>query len=90
MTFDWDESNIAHIARHRISPEECEETYQNGPVVIEHQLRSREKRRLCLGETRAGRLLTLVVTERREKVRSVTAHPMHAKQRRIYRGEDSA
>jgi len=90
MTFNWDESNVAHIAQHGISPEECEETYQNGPVVIEHQLRSREKRMLCLGETRAGRLSTLVVTDRRGRVRIITAHPMHAKQRRIYRGEDSA
>jgi uncharacterized DUF497 family protein len=54
MTFDWDESNIARIARHGISPAECEEAYQNGPVMIEDQLRSREKRLLCLGETRAG------------------------------------
>jgi uncharacterized protein len=90
MTFDWDESNVAHIARHGISPAECEEAYQNGPVVIEYQLRSREKRLLCLGETRARRLLTLVITERRGSVRIVTAHPMHAKQRRIYQGEDNA
>ncbi len=88
MEFDWDRANVAHIARHGITPEECEEAYRNGPMVIEVQERGRESRRLCLGETDAARLLTFVVTERRGKIRFVTAHPMHAKQREIYRGEE--
>ncbi len=88
MGFDWDRANVAHIARHGITPEECEEAYRNGPMVIQLQERGREVRRLCLGETDAARLLTFVVTERQGKVRFVTAHPMHAKQRNIYRGED--
>ena len=88
MEFDWDEANVAHIARHGITPEECEEAYQNGPMVIEHQRRKRERRRLCLGETNAARLLTFVVTERKGKIRFVTAHPMDASQREIYRGEE--
>ena len=55
-------------------------------MVIEVQERKRERRRLCLGETNAARLLTFVTTERRGKIRFVTAHPMHTKQREIYRG----
>jgi len=43
---------------------------------------------LCLGETNADRLLTFVITERKDKIRFVTAHPMHAKQQEIYRGEE--
>jgi hypothetical protein len=39
MEFDWDEANVTHIARHGISPAECEEAYQNGPMVIEVQER---------------------------------------------------
>ena len=88
MKFDWDRANVAHIARHGITPEECEEAYRNGPMVIEIQERKRERRRLCLGETNAARLLTFVVTERKDKIRFVTAHAMHAKQREIYRGEE--
>ena len=61
MEFDWDAANVAHIARHGITPKECEE---------------------------AARLLTLASTERKGKMRFVTAHPMHAKQREIYRGEE--
>jgi hypothetical protein len=63
-------------------------TYDNGPMVIEVQERKSERRRLCLGETNAARLLTFVITERNERIRFVMAHPMHAKQREIYRGEE--
>ena len=46
MEFDWDAANVAHIAHHGITPEECEEAYANGPMVIEVQERKRELRRL--------------------------------------------
>jgi uncharacterized protein len=88
MEFDWDVANLEHIYRHGISPEECEQAFLNGPLVIEQQVRKGENRRLCLGETFEGRLLTFVVTERQGKVRFVTAHPMHNKQREIYREEE--
>jgi uncharacterized DUF497 family protein len=87
MVFDWNAANVEHIARHGITPDECEEAYRNGPMVIGHQRRKRERRRLCLGETNRGRLLTFVVIERTGKIRFVTAYPMDAMQRRIYRGE---
>ena len=88
MVFDWDAANVERIARHGITPEECEEAYRNGPMVIERQRRKHERRRLCLGETSRGRLLTFVVIERSGKLRFVTAYPMHASQRGVYRGED--
>jgi uncharacterized DUF497 family protein len=58
------------------------------PMVIEVQERKRERRRLCLGETNAARLPTFAITERQDQIRFVTAHPMHTKQREIYRGEE--
>ena len=58
-------------------------------MVIEHQLRKHERRRLYLGETSRGRLLTFVVTGRQGRIRFVTAHPMHSKQREIYRGQEA-
>ena len=87
MEFDWDAANVRHIGRHRVSAAECEQAYSNGPLVIERQKRKSERRRLCLGETDAGRRLAFVVTERKGKIRFVTAYPMDAKQREIYEGE---
>ena len=88
MEFDWDAANTEHIARHGVTTEECEEAYRNGPMVIERQKRRHERRRLCLGETNKGRLLTFVVTERKGKIRFVTAYPMPPRQREIYREEE--
>jgi hypothetical protein len=88
MEFDWDAANVEHIARHGITPEECEEAYWNGPMVIGTQERQRERRSLFLGETDAARLPAFMITERTGSIRFVTAHPMHAKQREICRGEE--
>jgi len=32
MFFDWDEFNIAHIARHGVKPHEAEEVVTNEPI----------------------------------------------------------
>ena len=80
MEFDSDAANVDYIARHGVTIRECEEAYRNGPMVIEHQRRKRERRRLCLGETNKGRLLTFVVMERPGKIRFG--------QRGIYREEE--
>jgi uncharacterized DUF497 family protein len=88
MVFDWDAVNVEHIAWHSVTPRECEEAYRNGPMVIEHQRRKRERRRLCLGETNRGRLLAFVVAERNGKIRFITAYSMSAKQREIYCEEE--
>jgi uncharacterized DUF497 family protein len=88
MSFEWDAGNVDHIARHGVTPRECEEAYQNGPMVIEHHRRMHERRRVCLGQTNTGRLLTFVVTERKGRLRFVTAYPMPQKLREIYREED--
>ena len=87
MTFDWDAANADHIARHAVTPQSASKPIDR-PLVIKHQERKRERRRLCLGETNNGRLLTFVVTERQGKIRFVTAYPMPPQMRAIYRGED--
>jgi uncharacterized DUF497 family protein len=88
MFFDCDAANVGHIARHMVTPRECEEAYRNGPMVIERQRRKHERRRLCLGETNRGRLLAFVVTERSGKIRFITAYSMSAEQREIYCEEE--
>src|ERR1700722_5188350 len=61
MIFDWDAANVDHVARHGLTSTDCEEAYSNRSLVIKRQKRKRERRRLCLGETNNGRLLTFVV-----------------------------
>ncbi len=53
----WDEWNEEHIARHGVDPEEVEEVAANRPHVV----RSRKGRYRLIGQTDAGRFLTVFV-----------------------------
>jgi uncharacterized protein len=85
MDFDWDDANRGHIAAHGIGPEEAERVVQNHPLDVTLQNRAGEPRIVQLGETDEHRLLVIVTTWRRGKVRVVTAFPANARMRRFYR-----
>ena len=82
--FDWDEHNLWKIRAHQISRDEVEQALQSDPLAIYEQDMDGELRYLYYGETNAGRLLALVVTERGERLRAVTAYDLDAGQRRDY------
>ena len=42
MQFDWKEANIAHIARHDVTPEEAEQVVENDPIDAGAVLRNGE------------------------------------------------
>jgi uncharacterized DUF497 family protein len=82
--FDWDRNNLRKIRAHRIRREEAEQTLVNDPIPIYEQDVEDERRFVYYGETNAGRLLAVIVTERGEKIRVVTAYDLDAGQRREY------
>jgi uncharacterized DUF497 family protein len=57
---------------------------RNDPIPIYEQHVEAEVRYIYYGETDAGRLLALIVTERGEKLRIITACDLDAGQRRDY------
>jgi uncharacterized DUF497 family protein len=73
--FEWDDGNRKHIARHGVTPEEAEEVITSHPLVLEVQFRNGERRILCAGRTRKGRVVVVVYTTRRGRLRVVTAFP---------------
>lgn len=83
LEFDWDTGNIEHIAGHDLKPEEVEQVFSNEPMIVamEHE---GEQRALCFGRTNSGRFLTVIYTERKEKIRVVTAYRMTRAQQRLY------
>jgi uncharacterized DUF497 family protein len=82
--FEWDSSNLRKIRAHRITREEAEGALLNDPIpVYEHDI-GREPRFVYYGETKAGRLLAVIVTERGEQLRVVTAYDLDAAQKRDY------
>ena len=84
MKSEWDAENRKHIARHGITPEEAEEAVRIEPLEADVQHHEGEERVLCFGRTKSGRLLTVLYTERNDKIRVVTAYGMTGEQQRLY------
>jgi uncharacterized DUF497 family protein len=82
--FDWDRGNLRKIRAHGIRIEEAEEALLDGPIPIYEQAVEGEFRFVYYGETNLGRLLALVITERANKIRVVTAYDLDASQKRDY------
>ena len=82
--FGWDRNNLGKIRAHRIKREETEQALLNDPIPIYEQDVEGERRFVYYGETDTGRLLAVIVTERGESIRVVTAYDLDAGQRRDY------
>jgi uncharacterized DUF497 family protein len=78
----WDQANVAHIARHQVTPTEVEEVCFGSKKVV---LRARRRRYAVLGQTAAGRYLKVIVTySTRGRSRVITAREMSMAERRYY------
>ena len=77
-------NNLRKVRTHRIKREEAEQTLLNDPIPIYEQDVAGELRFVYYGETDAGRLLAVIVTERGENLRVVTAYDLDAGQKREY------
>jgi uncharacterized DUF497 family protein len=82
--FEWDRNNLRKIRAHQIKREETEHALRNDPIPVYEQDVEGERRFVYYGETDAGRLLAVIVTERGENLRVVTAYDLDARQRRDY------
>lgn len=82
--FDWDAANMAHIARHSVTPDEAEQVLCGASLPLETEERSGEERHMEVGETASGRLLVVVWTWRRGRIRVVTAFPANRKWRALW------
>jgi uncharacterized protein len=82
----WDAANRAHVERHGLRPEECEQALDDPNSVAWPADQDQGEQRLgIIGETDAGRLLLVVLAVRDEEVRVVTAYPANRRQVRAYR-----
>jgi hypothetical protein len=77
----WDAWNVAHIARHRVTPDEVEQVCHG-----QHWTSATYAGRLrVVGPTVAGRMVTVVLAPRGQGVYyPVTARPASRKERRHY------
>lgn len=85
--FEWDKHNSEKIkTKHDVTPVECEEVFFNLPVIAgdDEKHSEIENRFYVLGQTDSGRLLFLVFTVRKGKLRVISARDMNKKERRVY------
>lgn len=86
----WDDWNIAHIARHGVTPEEVEAVCHGDPMTSE----TYKERVRIVGATGAQRTLTVILAPQGDGVDyPVTARPASREERQRYeesKGDDSA
>jgi uncharacterized DUF497 family protein len=73
LVFDWDDANVAHIARHNVTPEEVEQVFANDPMDLGAEVVDAEERYASVGHTNRLRVLVLAWTMRADATRPVTA-----------------
>jgi uncharacterized DUF497 family protein len=82
--FDWDEKNVAHLSRHKITPSEFEQVMSSDPLFIDVRDESGEDRWYALGATKRLRVLFLVYSYHGDRLRPVTAWDAGKKLRERY------
>jgi len=73
LVFDWDEANVAHVARHNVTPEEVEQVFANDPMDLGADVVEGEERYTGVGHTNRLRVLVLAWTLRGDATRPITA-----------------
>ena len=73
LSFDWDEANVGHVARHNVTPEEVEQVFTNDPMDLGVNVVDGEERYTGVGHTNRLRVLVLVWTMRGDATRPITA-----------------
>jgi len=85
--FEWDVGKAGkNQERHQVSDGECEQVFFQRPLLIARDAvhSQDEPGYAALGQTAAGRRLTIVFTIRGESIRVISARPMSRRERRVY------
>jgi uncharacterized DUF497 family protein len=91
--FDWDAGNATkNWDMHRVSGAECERPFFNRPILVtaDEGHSAEERRHAALGETKAGRRLSIVFTIRGTLVQVISARNMSRCERKLYESAQQA
>ena len=87
IEFDWDEANKRkNFKKHKVYDEECEEIFFDPYKRILKDIihSSKEERYILIGKTKLKRLLFLVFTIRKNKIRIISARDLNKKENHLY------
>jgi uncharacterized DUF497 family protein len=85
--FDWDAGNRTKNMKHGVLGEEVESIFYSQKFIFAGKIVDPlhdEWRGLILGQSDAGRPLTLIFTRRADKLRPISCRPMRIGERRLY------
>lgn len=85
--FEWDKGNIdKSYEKHGITPKESEEIFLDENLKVTRDIRhsQREKRFIGLGKTFEKKILFVVFSIRKNKIRIISARKANKKERRKY------
>ena len=87
IEFDWDKDNKdKNLKKHGVSDEECEEIFFDPRKKISKDIlhSANEGRYILIGKTKSKRLLFLVFTIRKNKIRVISARNLNKKEKHLY------
>lgn len=85
--FEWDKGNREKsVRKHEVSNEECEEAFfdYNKEIQKDSLHSINEERYVLLGQTKQNRLLYIIFTIRKDKIRIISARDINKKERDLY------
>ena len=87
IEFVWDKGNIdKNWLKHQVTNRECEEVFfdENKRISKDVLHSKKEERYILLGKTKKDRLLFIVFTIRKKKIRIISARNTNRKEVRLY------
>ena len=85
--FDWDDGNRHKVlGRHQVSVQECEQIFENKPLIIlaDTKHSQHEDRFAAFGRTNQDRRIFLIFTCRGNLIRIISARNMNKEERVFY------
>ncbi len=84
--FEWDKGNSEKNKKHNVEDKEAEEVFfDKKKIILKDKSHSqKEERFITVGKTKKDRLLYIVFTERRKKIRIISARDINKKEVSIY------
>ena len=85
--FEWDKGNKnKNFLKHRVTDEECEEVFFDNQKRVSGDILhpNHEVRYILIGQTKKQRLLFVVCTTRKEKIRIISARDLNKKEKSLY------
>lgn len=87
IAFEWDGWNIdKSYDKHGITPNETEEVFLDEDVKIEKDLKhqKQEERYIAIGKTTENKILFIVFTVRKDKIRVISGRQANKKEKEVY------